>query len=164
MAIEVTDVGIEKQSASASSPSEELSEEGTMEQQQPQPPAAAVAAPRARGRPAGSKDKQPRKRAPPRASFPDDIEDVPPAPRPPTRRSTVPRAPQHSAPKRRFVQFVAESDSADEEEEEEEEEETPPPSPRTRRHQEWTAYRQQKATAHQANVNHYASLFDRMLA
>ena len=55
MAIEVTDVGIEKQSASASSPSEELSEEGTMEQQQqqqqqPQPPsaAAAVAAPRAR--------------------------------------------------------------------------------------------------------------------
>ena len=79
----------------------------------------------------------------------------------------MPRASQHSAPKRRDVQIVAESDSADEEgeeEEEEEEEETPPPSPRTRRHQEWTAYRQQKATAHQANVNHYASLFDRMLA
>ena len=75
----------------------------------------------------------------------------------------MPRAPQHSAPKRRVVQIVAESDSADEEEEEEEEE-TPPPSPRTRRHQEWTAYRQQKATAHQANVNHYAGLFDRMLA
>ena len=55
-------------------------------------------------------------------------------------------------------------ESEEEEEEEEEEAETPPPSPRTRRHQEWTAYRQQKATAHQANVNHYAILFDRMLA
>ena len=133
--------------------------------QQPHPPAvAAVAAPRGRGRPPGSKDKQPRKRAPPRASSPDDIEDVPPGPpRPPTRRSVAPRA-QRSAPKRRFVQFVAESDSADEEEGEDKEEETPPPSPRTRRHQEWTAYRQQKAAAHQANVNHYASLFDRMLA
>ena len=138
-------------------------------EQQSQPPAAAaaaaaaaaVAAPRARGRPPGSKDRQPRKRQA-RAASPDDIEDVPPAPRPLTRRSTVPRA-QRSAPKRRVVQIEVESDSTADEEEEEEEE-TPPPSPRTRRHQEWTAYRQQKADAHQANVNHYASLFDRMLA
>ena len=167
MAIEVTDVGIEKQSASASSPSEEqvvLPEEDTMEQQPPEKEEAQAAVAATRwGRPPGSKDKQPRKRAPPRAPFPDDIEDLPPAPGPLTRRSTVPRAQQHSAPRRRVVQIVAESDSpkstsADEEEE------TPPPSPRTKRHQEWTAYRQQQATAHQANVNHYAGLFDRMLA
>ena len=50
------------------------------------------------------------------------------------------------------------------EEESDSPEEAPPPSPRTRRHQEWTAYRQHKANAHQANVNRYAALFDRMLA
>ncbi len=169
MAIEVTDVRIEKQSASA--PLEELSEEGTMEQQQPQPPAA-VAAPRGRGRPLGSKDRQPRKRQAPlarreaaasfargqrpvRAASPDDLEEEeePQPARPLTRRSTA-----RPKPARRRVQRVEES------EEEEEEAETPPPSPRTRRHQEWAAYRQQKADAHQTNVNHYARLFDRMLA
>ena len=49
MSIEVTDVGIEKQSASASSPSEELSKEGTMEQQQPHLQLAAAAAGGRRG-------------------------------------------------------------------------------------------------------------------
>ena len=48
--------------------------------------------------------------------------------------------------------------------EEESEEEPPPPSPRTRRDQEWTAYRKQMADTPQAKVNHYARLFDRMLA
>ena len=37
------------------------------------------------------------------------------------------------------------------------------PSPRTQRHQEWTAYRHYRADAHRANVNHYARIFDRML-
>ena len=64
-------------------------------------------------------------------------------PRPVTRRS---------APKR--VQIVEDESS----------EEVTPPSPRTQRHQEWTAYRQRQADTHQANVNRYASLFDRMLA
>ena len=161
MAIEITDVTENQQSVSASSPSEELSEERTETLQQQSPPSASVGAPRPRGRPWGSKDRQPRMRQA-RDASPDDVleeEEPPPAPRPLTRRSTV--RPQHSAPRRR-VQIVEESD--DEEEEEEEEEETPPPSPRTRRHQEWTAYRQQQATAHQTNVHHYASLFDRMLA
>ena len=75
--------------------------------------------------------------------------DEEPPPRPVTRRSRVPG----SAPRRR-VQIV-EYDSPTEAE---------PPSPRTRRHQEWAAYRQQKASAHQANVNRYAALFDRILA
>ena len=151
MAIEVTDVGTENQSASASPPSEELLSEERTEQQLP-PAAAAIAAPRARGRPVGSKDRQPRKKRPARAASSHDLEEgeeeKPPSPRPLTRRSTV-----------RRVWVVEESDS-----EEEAEEETPPPSPRTRRHQEWTAYRQQKADAHRANVNHYATIFDRMLA
>ena len=94
-------------------------------------------APTKRGRPPGAKDKAPRKRRP--------ISIEPPPPRPVTRRS--------SAPKR--VQIVEDESS---------EEVTPPPSPRTQRHQEWTAYRQRQADTHQANVNRYASLFDRMLA
>ena len=60
---------------------------------------------------------------------------------------------RRSAPRR--VQIVEDESS---------EEVTPPPSPRTQRHQEWTAYRQRQADTHQANVNRYASLFDRMLA
>ena len=87
-----------------------------------------------RGRPSGAKDKAPRKRRPV------SIEQ----PRPVTRRSAV-----------RRVQMVEDESS---------EEVTPPPSPRTQRHQEWTAYRQRQADTHQANVNRYASLFDRMLA
>ncbi len=150
MAIDITDVGTENQSASASPPSEEFLSENRTEQQLP-PAAAAIAAPRARGRPVGSKDR------PARAASSHDLEEgeeeKPLSPRPLTRQSTV-------RPQPRRVQVVEESDS----EEEEEEEETPPPSPRTRRHQEWTGYRQQKADAHQANVNHYATPFARMLA
>ena len=97
-------------------------------------PPEAKVSPAKRGRPPGAKDKAPRKRRPM------SIE----PPRPVTRRS---------APKR--VQIVEDESS---------EEVTPPPSPRTQRHQEWTAYRQRQADTHQANVNRYASLFDRMLA
>ena len=139
-------------------------------------------APKSRGRPAGVKDTKPRiKRVPvqqppqqqqetaaneatptppnkPRKNVeirheeeephPEDpVEEEPPPPRPVTRRSSAPQR----APKR--VQIV---------EEEESEEELP--SPRTKRHQEWTAYRKNRADAHQANVNHYARMFDRMLA
>ena len=94
----------------------------------------AKVSPAKRGRPPGAKDKAPRKRRPM------SIE----PPRPVTRRS---------APKR--VQIVEDESS---------EEVTPPLSPRTQRHQEWTAYRQRQADTHQANVNRYATLFDRMLA
>ena len=94
----------------------------------------AKVSPAKRGRPSGAKDKAPRKRRPV------SIE----PPRPVTRRSAV-----------RRVQMVEDESS---------EEVTPPPSPRTQRHQEWTAYRQRQADTHQANVNRYASLFDRMLA
>ena len=94
----------------------------------------AKVSPAKRGRPSGAKDKAPRKRR--SMSFEQ--------PKPVTRRS---------APKR--VQIVEDESS---------EEVTPPPSPRTQRHQEWTAYRQRQADTHQANVNRYASLFDRMLA
>ena len=154
MAIEITDATAEQQSVSA--PSEELSEERTETlQQQPQPPAA-VAAPRGRGCPPGSKDRQARKRQAPLARREDleeeEEEEHPQPARPLTRRSKA-----RPKPARRRVQIVEES-------EEEEEAETPPPSPRTRRHQEWTTYRQQKADARQTNVHHYASLFDRMLA
>ena len=76
--------------------------------------------------------------------------DEEPPPRPVTRRSQPPS----SAPKRRVR--IVEYDSPEEAE--------LLPSPRTQRHQEWAAYRQQKASAYQANVNRYASLFDRMLA
>ena len=163
MAIEITDIIAEgegeapQRSVSASSPSAPPEERPETLQQSP------PVAPRGRGRPQGSKDKQPRKRQasfargqrPVRAASPDDLEkeeeEEPQPARPLTRRSTA-----RPKPARRRVQVVEES--------EEEEAETPPPSPRTRRHQEWTAYRQQKATAHQANVNHYAILFDRMLA
>ena len=120
-----------------------------------------VAAPRGRGRPPGSKDKQPRKRPAPAADVlgeeEEEEEDEPPPPRPVTRRSRA--RPPKSAPRRRVQIVEEESDSPAEEAET-----TPPPSPRTRRHQEWTTYRQQKADAHRANVNHYAALFDRMLA
>ena len=97
-------------------------------------PPEAKVSPAKRGRPPGAKDKAPRKRRP---------VSIEPPPRPVTRRS--------SAPKR--VQIDDESS-----------EEVTPPSPRTQRHQEWTAYRQRQADTHQANVNRYATLFDRMLA
>ena len=152
MAVEVTD--IESQPAPASTQEEPSVEQETA------PPAVAlqressVAAPRGRGWPAGSKDKQPRKR-PARAASADAMKSEEEEPqrrvvRPVTRRSRPPS----SAPKRRVQIVEEESDSPEE----------APPSPRTRRHQEWTAYRQHKTSAHQANVNRYAALFDRMLA
>ena len=98
-------------------------------------------APPKRGRPAGSKDKQPRKR-PVRAV---SLE------RPVTRRS---------APPRKVTKRVQIVESASEASESASEVETP----RAARHRQWTEYRQQKFDAHQANVNRYAALFDRMLA
>ena len=156
MTIQATDVEqLEKPSAPV--PAQELPKE---EQTAP-----LVAAPRGRGRPAGSKDKQPRKRPARAAAWADvageeeEEETQEPPPRPSTRRrSSAPK----SAPRRR-VQIVTE-ESASSSAEEEEEEEAPPPSPRTTRHQQWAVYRQQKADVHQANVNRYAALFDRMLA
>ncbi len=164
MAIEVTDVEqLEKPSAPV--PAQEL----PMEDQT----APLVAAPRGRGRPPGSKDKQPRKRPARAAAWADvagedeeeEEETQEPPPRPPTRRRSSAPKKKSSAPRRR-VQIVTEesASSASSAEEEEDEEEAPPPSPRTTRHQQWAAYRQQKTDAHQANVNRYAALFDRMLA
>ena len=102
-----------------------------------------------RGRPPGAKDRAPRKRPvrpPPKEETEESEEESEeePPPRPATRRSSVQR------PKR--VQIVEQSESEEE------------PSPRTKRHQEWTVYRKNRADAHQANVNHYARMFDRMLA
>ena len=159
MTIQATDVEqLEKPSAPVPAQEELPMQEQT---------APLVAAPRTRGRPAGSKDKQPRKRPARAAAWADvageeeeeEEETQEPPPRPSTRRrSSAPK----SAPRRR-VQIVTE-ESASSSAEEEEEEEAPPPSPRTTRHQQWAAYRQQKTDAHQANVNRYAALFDRMLA
>ena len=93
-----------------------------------------------RGRPAGSKDKQPRRR-PVRAA---ELQ------RPVTRRSAPPR----KTTKRVQIESASEaSESASEVE-----------SPRTARHRQFIAHRQQKHDAHQANVNRYVALFDRMLA
>ena len=93
-----------------------------------------------RGRPAGSKDKQPRKRPVRAVSLQ----------RPVTRRSAPPR----KATKRVQIESASEaSESASEVE-----------SPRTVRHRQYIEHRQQKHDAHQANVNRYVALFDRMLA
>ena len=139
MAIEVTD--IEEASAPESAPQESVPEEESAPSQE-EPPKQEAKMPAKRGRPPGAKDKAPRKRRP--------VSIEPPPPRPLTRLTR-----QSSALKARRVQLVEEESS---------EEATPPPSPRTQRHQEWTAYRQRQADTHQANVNRYASLFDRMLA
>ena len=135
MAIEVTDI---EEAAPESAPQESAPESASQESVPDIAPESAPEAtriPAKRGRPSGAKDKAPRKRRP---------VSIEPPPRPVTRRS---------APRR--VQIVEDESS---------EEVTPPPSPRTQRHQEWTAYRQRQADTHQANVNRYASLFDRMLA
>ena len=125
---------------------DEPSQEPELPVEEPAPPA-----PRTRGRPAGAKDKQPRKR-PVRAAAWADEEDAPP-PRPPTRRSAPPKK---SARRVRIVESASSASSAAEEDEE--------LSPRTARHRQWAVYRQQRTDAHQANVNRYAALFDRMLA
>ena len=116
------------------------------------------AAPRARGRPAGSKDKQPRKRPARAAAWEEEEEEQPQQTRerPPTRRSAPPKI---SAPRRRVRIVESDSSSASSAEEHEE-----APSPRTARHRQWAVYRQQKTDAHQANVNRYAALFDQVLA
>ena len=93
-----------------------------------------------RGRPAGSKDKQPRRR-PVRAVSPV---------RPVTRRSAPPRR----TTKRVQIESASEaSESASEVE-----------TPRTARHRQYIEHRQRKQDMHQANINRYAALFDRMLA
>ena len=90
------------------------------------------------GRPAGSKDKAPRRR-PVRAE-----------PRPVTRRSAPPRKTE----KRVQIESASEaSESASEVE-----------SPRTARHRQYVNHRQHVQNMHQASVNRYAALFDRMLA
>ena len=146
MAIEVEDIVVTENSAEQ----EEEVESSKMEPEQEK------AAPKRRGRPSDSRDKQPRKRAralPPVAEMEDDIEEVP---RPMAlRRSATAR------PSRRVVPVAVESEESTSAEGEEEEE---PPSPRTKRHQEWSAYRQHKAAQHHEQVNRYARLFDRMLA
>ena len=158
MTIQATDVEqLEKPSAPVPAQEELPMQEQT---------APLVAAPRTRGRPAGSKDKQPRKRPARAAAWADEEEEEEtrePPPRPPTRRRSSAPKKKSSAPRRR-VQIVTEDSASSSSAEVEAEEEAPPPSPRTTRHQQWAVYRQQKADVHQANVNRYAALFDRMLA
>ena len=134
MAIEVTDIE-ETAPESVSESAPESAPQESVPESAPESAPEAKVSPAKRGRPSGAKDKAPRKRRP---------MSIEPPPRPVTRRSAV-----------RRVQIVEDESS---------EEATPPLSPRTQRHQEWTAYRQRQADTHQANVNRYASLFDRMLA
>ena len=96
--------------------------------------------PQKRGRPAGSKDKQPRKR-PVRAA---SLE------RPVTRRSAPPRKVQQ----RVQIESASEASSSASEIE----------TPRAARHRQYAEYRQQKNDLYQANVNKYAAMFDKMLA
>ena len=90
--------------------------------------------------------------SPAKRGRPSGAKDKAPRKRRPTSIEQPRPVPRRSAPKR--VQIVEDESS----------EEVTPPSPRTQRHQEWTAYRQRQADTHQANVNRYATLFDRMLA
>ena len=150
MTIQATDV-VEQLETPPSAPVAPAQEEELPREERNVPPAA----PRARGRPAGSKDKQPRKR-PARAAAWEEEEPQQTRERPPTRRSAPPKS---SAPRRRVRIVESASSSASSAEEEEE-----APSPRTARHRQWAVYRQQRTDAHQANVNRYAALFDRMLA
>ena len=91
-----------------------------------------------RGRPAGSKDKQPRRRFV-NAELP----------RPVTRRSAPPR----KTTKRVQIESASEASSSAAEE-----------SPRTVRHRQYIEFRRHKQDAHQENVDKYVRLFDRMLA
>ena len=138
MPVEATDVDQPFDDAPSAEPEPQDAPQTAPEPQdapEPQSP------PQKRGRPAGSKDKQPRKR-PVRAV---SLE------RPVTRRSAPPRKAT------RRVQIVESASEASESASEVE-------SPRTARHRQWVEYRQQKHNTHQANVNRYAALFDRMLA
>ena len=144
MAIEATDVDQPFQEAQDAPDAQNVPDAPEDAQDQPAPP---QPAPRTRGRPAGAKDKQPRKR-PVRAAEPE------PLPRPVTRRSAPPRK---VARRVQIVESASEASSSAQEEEE-------PLTPRTLRHRQWAEYRQQKSDAHQMSVNRYAALFDRMLA
>ena len=144
MAIEVEDIVVTE------NPAEQEEEDEEEESSKKIEPEEEKAAPKRRGRPPGSGDKQPRKRALPPVAEIDDIEEVP---QPALRRSATAR------PSRRVPIKVESEESTSAEGEEEEE----PPTPRTRRHQEWSAYRQHKASQHQEQVNRYARLFDRTL-
>ena len=96
--------------------------------------------PKRRGRPAGSKDKQPRQR----------LVRADQLVRPVTRRSAPPR----NTTKRVQIESASEASESAEEVE----------SPRTARHRQYIEHRQHKQDIHRANVNRYAALFDRMLA
>ena len=159
MTIQATDV-VEQLETPPSAPVAPAQDEELPREERNVPPAA----PRARGRPAGSKDKQPRKRPACATAWEEEEEEEEeeeaqpqqPRERPPTRRSAPPKS---SAPRRRVRIVESDSSSASSAEEEQE-----APSPRTERHRQWAVYRQQRTDAHQANVNRYAALFDRMLA
>ena len=90
-----------------------------------------------RGRPAGSKDKQPRRRC---------VSAVPPPTV--TRRSATVR----TCAKRVQIESASEASESAEE------------SPRTARHRQFVEFRQHKQDVHQSNVDKYVRLFDRMLA
>ena len=90
-----------------------------------------------RGRPAGSKDKQPRQRC---------VSAV--LPRVVTRRSATVR----TSAKRVQIESASEASESAEE------------SPRTARHRQFVEFRQHKQDVHQNNVDRYVRLFDRMLA
>ena len=140
MAIEATDVDQPFQEVVDAQDAQDAPDAPAPAPEEPQD-----APPRARGRPAGAKDKQPRKR-PHRAAEPEEL------PRPVTRRSAPPK---QRARRVRIVESASEASSSAEEE---------PLTPGTARHRQWAEYRQQKSDAHQASVNRYVALFDRMLA
>ena len=137
MPVEATDVDQPFDDAPSAEPEPQDAPQTAPEPQdapEPQSP------PQKRGRPAGSKDKQPRKR-PVRAV---SLE------RPVTRRSAPPR----KTTKRVQIESASEASESAEEVE----------SPRTARHRQYIEHRQHRQDMHQASVNRYAALFDRMLA
>ena len=138
MPVEATDVDQpfeDAQLAPSAQPEPQDAQPEPQDAPEPQSP------PQKRGRPAGSKDKQPRKR-PVRAV---SLE------RPVTRRSAPPRKATRRV---QIVESASEASSSASEVE----------TPRTARHRQWVEHRQHKQDMHQANVNRYAALFDRMLA
>ena len=135
MPVEATDID---QPFDAPEQNADTAEHTDLDVQEPQSPVQSPQSPKKKqGWPAGSKDKQPRRR-PVRAE-----------PRPVTRRSAPPRQ-----TKRVQIESASEaSESASEVE-----------TPRTARHRQYMEHRQHRQDMHQANVNRYTALFDRMLA
>ena len=138
MPVEATDVDQPFDDAPSAEPAPQDAPRTAQDAPEPQTPPQSP--PQKRGRPAGSKDKQPRKR-PVRAV---SLE------RPVTRRSAPPR----KATRRVQIESASEASSSDVEVE----------TPRTARHRQYIEHRQHKQDMHRANVNRYAALFDRMLA